>query len=123
MRVALAAAVLCACAAERAPVRSCADDLGGVWGDGERRWHAIDSRRAVELHPMFDSADAPGQGASAIVLVRTPDGPTGHLLFWLTDAGGTRRVRHPARATCAADRLTIAIDLGRSPVALELTQD
>lgn len=48
---ALAALALLAC--DRAPVASCADDLGGVWRNDSGTFHALDLRARVELYPTF----------------------------------------------------------------------
>lgn len=96
------------CGETRAPVRSCADDLGGVWTDGEHRWHALDMRRSVELYPMYDSAETPRQSAHALIFVRGPERIQGHYMYWESGPDETRRVRHPATLNCADGRLEIA---------------
>lgn len=116
MRAAVAAAVgycvlaASGCSEARAPVRSCGDDLGGVWSDGERRWHALDMRRSVELYPMYDSAETPEQSAHALIFVRGPEQIRGHHLLWETGLDRTRRVRHAATLECSAGQLEIAYE-------------
>ncbi len=93
---------------EQAAVESCADDLSGVWTDGEHRWHALDMRRSVELYPMYDSAETPEQSAHALIFVRGPERIRGHHMVWETGSDQTRRVRHRATLDCADGRLEIA---------------
>ncbi len=78
-----------------------------MWTDGERRWHAIDMRRSVELYPMFDSAENTAQSAHALIFVRGPERIQGHYMYWDTGTDKTRRVRHPATLDCADGRLEI----------------
>jgi len=106
----LAVGLTVACGDQRAAVHGCGDDLGGVWSDGQRRWHALDMRGSVELYPMFDSAETAAQSAHALIFVRSPSGPLGHHVLWESGADQTSRVRHSATLDCADGRLEIAYE-------------
>ena len=57
MRAAVSALLLAACAPRPGPVRSCDDDLSGIWtaADG-RRFHVVERKDKVEVYPLFDPA-------------------------------------------------------------------
>jgi len=78
--------------------------------NGSDRYHALDTGRAIELHPLFDSAATrPGAGAAAFFFARAPGDITGSYTFWQTTAAGSHRERWPAKLVrCADDRLVIA---------------
>jgi len=103
-------------------VTSCDDDLTGVWRDRDTgaAYDAIDARRTIELHPMFDSA-GPADSAHALALTRSPGAPgaiiDGHEVFWRDGA----RVRWPASLkTCTDDTLWITVQRDGRPATLTL---
>lgn len=72
------------CAKERPALTSCADDLTGVWTDGERDWMILEGRGPrrgeIEVYPLFDDIREPRAPAGVEVaprvmdLARTPAG-------------------------------------------------
>jgi hypothetical protein len=129
---AAAAIAVAACRPAPPSLRSCADDLGGVWRvlgadattpSGERRaYHVVDLGGALELYPMFDdSVLAPGDrkettpdalivAPSIVELTRAGDAIAGQV---------TRRVARGARTcvlhgaatirACAGDHLQLEL--------------
>jgi len=77
---------------------------------GDHRYHALDTGRTLELHPMFDSSEGDGaRGAGAFFFSRTGEGITGSYAFWVTGPDRLRRTRWQAELRrCAGDHLTVA---------------
>jgi hypothetical protein len=118
-----------ACSA-REPLASCADDLRGVYRDGDQRWMVLDHGAALEAYPVFpDGSPAGGRPDEPIAAPRVIDLARGAAAGALA---GTLHRRYelgaqacdagvPVHVTsCAGDTLTLVLadpsaPLGFSP--------
>jgi hypothetical protein len=117
MRAVVSALALCAaCAPSPAPVRSCADDLTGIWAAADgRRFHLVERRDHLEVYPLFDANPdkerRPWRTPAKTELVRSGDALVGKSTF---QAQGDRlcTIVTPARLeACAGNRARLAIEL------------
>jgi hypothetical protein len=93
--VLLAGFALIACS-HRTPLRSCDDDLRGVYVDGDERWMILDDGARLEAYPLFpDGAPPPELGdvvvAPRVIELARATGAPGPL-------AGTMRRRYMQRA-------------------------
>jgi hypothetical protein len=52
-------AIACVAACDRKPpIRSCADDLTGEYGSGDRHWMVLDRGTSLEAYPLFPDVPA-----------------------------------------------------------------
>lgn len=122
MRRARHAALVLALAAcsRRGPIRSCDDDLRGVYRSGDERWMILDKDATLEAYPLFPDADGPADMVTAprkLVLTRSPAGmPSASTPRRSTDDDGAAASR-PADAV-PASRATDAPAASRAPDAV-----
>ena len=111
---------------QRAPVASCADDLGGVWRGPAGRYQLLDSRARLELYPLFAELPAglpPGVVAAPAVIDLTRAEaalPTGTMTRRYERGARFCRVSTPARLIgCGGARLTLTVIPPPPPVDWE----
>lgn len=119
-RAAIASAVIACAACHRAPsIASCADNLGGVWRDGDdKRWMIVDVGD-LEAYPLFDDGRGSGDLVVAprvITLSRRDDPSAAHAeIVGEVHRRSMSRAdqcegHHPARLTrCDRDGLELVL--------------
>jgi hypothetical protein len=108
--------VLGAC--QGTPIRTCADDLSGIWAaDDGRRFHLVDRRETVEVYPLFDPVPPeakqarPWRTPPKTELRRQGGRLAGKSSFRVQDVHACT-VTTPARIEgCAGGRAALVIDL------------
>jgi hypothetical protein len=114
-------AILAGACDRRAPLRSCDDDLGGVYAEGDRRWMIRDGADGLEAYPLFpDVAPVPGLEVAPriIELHRAADGITGRVRRRYMRGSLPCVAKIPVRVTaCAGDALELVLADPVPPVA------
>ncbi|MBK9031352.1 MAG: hypothetical protein IPL61_08445 [Myxococcales bacterium] len=118
---ALIVAALAGC--QRAPVRTCDDDLGGVWRGADGDYQLLDSRGRLELYPLHDELPRdlpPGVVAAPAVVDLARAGaapPSGTVTRRYERGAQFCRVSRPARLRrCADARLELEVTRPTPPV-------
>jgi len=97
--VRLAALTLCVAACGREPVRTCADDLQGVWrGESGERWMILDAHDKLEIYPLFDDAGFGETAPRVIDVERRAD-----------SLAGTQHRRYMQRADSCDSRVAVRV--------------
>jgi hypothetical protein len=126
MAIAVIAVVVGVIACHRAPIASCADDLGGVWASETATWSILDTGTTVEIDPLFADAPVPRDVGSATVyaaprvidLRRMGDGLSGALHQMYTQQADHCIATVPVRITsCHDDGIEIVLADPSPPLA------
>lgn len=107
------AALALAAACDRAPsVRSCDDDLTGVWRGPAGAWQLVTTARGRELHPIERElpADLPPGVIAAPATIELPRAGAGAFVRRYERGARFCRMTGPARLTaCGGGRLTLEV--------------